>query len=124
MIPRKLSAVAVLAALTLTLAAAPSPAGAAAYRHYVACGVGKKAAPSHRCAAGAKKGAFFKSNRGDVRYTVCLRLPAGRSLCAKGQSAEQGVLYVNRITSTVRGKHRIAWFVKGKRVGAFFFRVT
>lgn len=113
---------AVLAATALT-ALAPPGAGAAAYRHYVACGLGSKAKPAHLCARGAKKGAFFKSTRSDVHYTICMRVPRGRSLCATEQEANQGTLYVNKITSSVPGRHRITWFVKGKRVGTFLFRV-
>lgn len=118
----KLIVASILAATALA-SLAPAGASAAAYRHYVACGVGAKAKPSHVCPRAAKKGAFFKSTQGDVRYTICMRLPRGRSLCAKGQEAEQGTLYVNKITSRMAGKHRITWFVKGKRVGTFVFRV-
>lgn len=102
---------------------APPSAGAAAYRHYVACGLKAKAKPAHVCSRGAQKGAFFRSTRRDVHYTICMRLPRGRSICAKGQEANQGTLYVNKITSSVPGRHRVTWFVKGKRVGAFVFRV-
>lgn len=111
--------------LTAAVLAGPAAgsAEAAAYRHYVACGLNAKAKPAHVCPRGAKKGAFFRSNRADVGYTVCMRLPRGRSICAKRQEAEQRTLYVNKVTSTVPGKHRITWFVKGKRVGAFVFRV-
>lgn len=115
-----------LAAILATVAlagTAPGNAAAAAYRHYVACGVGVKAKPAHVCPQRAKKGAFFKSRLRDVHYTVCMRLPGGRSICAKRQVAEQGVLYVNKITSSVAGRHRVTWFVKGKRVGSFVLRV-
>lgn len=113
------------AAMAFAVLAVPAAgqAEAAAYRHYVACGITKKATPSHVCPRGAKKGAFFKSTRGDVHYTVCLRLPRGRNICARRQSADQGTLYVNKVTTRAPGKHRITWFVGGKRVGAFFFRV-
>lgn len=110
-------------ALAVLAVATPARADAAAYRHYVACGLSKKAKPSHVCPREAKKGAFFRSTRRNARYTVCMRLPSRRSICARAQVAEQGILYVNKITSAVPGKHRITWFVKGKRVGAFVFRV-
>lgn len=116
----------ILAAVLATAALsglAPPSAGAAAYRHYVACGLSAKAKPAHVCPRGSKKGAFFRSTRSDVHYTICMRLPRGRTLCAKEQVANQGTLYVNKITSAVPGRHRITWFVKGKRVGAFVFRV-
>ena len=116
-----------LAALVLTCGllatAVPATAGAAAYKHYVGCGVSKNATPAHACPKKAKKGAFFKSLNGDVAYSVCVKFPSGKNLCAQAQEAEQGTLYVNKITSTIPGVHVISWFVKGKKVGASAFRV-
>lgn len=112
-----------LTALAALAVAAPASAGARAYRHYGACGISPKAKPSHVCARQRPKGAFFRSNRATVTYTVCVRFPRGRSLCAKHQLAERGRLYVNRITAPSPGKHRITWFVAGKRVGRFAFWV-
>jgi hypothetical protein len=107
----------------LLISAVPATASAAAYKHYVGCGVSRKAAPSHVCPKGSKKGAFFKSLKGNVNYSVCVKFPSGKNLCAQAQEAEQGTLYVNKITSTIPGKHRVSWFVEGKRVGSFVFRV-
>ncbi len=101
----------------------PASAGAAAYKHYVACGIGHNAKPSHACYPKSKKGAFFESVNREVDYTVCVHFPNGKNLCAKAQPAEEGILYVNEITSTIPGKHRVTWFVKGKKVGSFVFRV-
>lgn len=116
-----------LAAIGLTVAlfgsAAPASAEAAAYRHYVACGLSQNAKPAHLCQKARKKGAFFRSNRGDVFYTVCVRFPTGKNLCAPEQEALQGTLYVNKITSNIPGAHKVSWFVKGKRVGVFNFVV-
>lgn len=103
---------------------APGGGGGAAYKHYVACGITPKAAPSHRCPAGAKKGAFFRSNKADVAYSICVDFPRGKSLCAQAQPARKGTLYVNRITSTIPGIHVVSWYVKGKKIGSFAFRVT
>ncbi len=114
---------AVLAASGMLATAVPATASAAAYKHYVACGVSRHAHPSHVCPKGSKKGAFFKSVHADVTYTVCVKFPSGKNLCAQAQEAEQGTLYVNKVTSTIPGKHRVTWFVKGKRVGSFAFRV-
>ncbi|HET7574200.1 MAG TPA: hypothetical protein VFJ99_03705 [Solirubrobacterales bacterium] len=114
---------AVLAASGLIASAVPATAGAAAYKHYVGCGVSQKTNPAHVCPKRAKKGAFFKSFNGDVVYTVCVKFPSGKNLCAQAQEAEQGTLYVNKITSTIPGKHRVTWFVEGKQVGSFAFRV-
>jgi hypothetical protein len=114
---------AVLLALGLLASAAPASAKPVAYKHYVACGVSQGAKPSHSCTKRSKKGAFFRSNVGDVIYTVCVKFPTGRNLCARGQEAIKGTLYVNKITSNIPGKHRVSWFVGGKRVGVFVFVV-
>lgn len=120
--------VATLIAVGLLAAAVPASSSAAAYVHYVACGLSGKEKPSHSCPAGSKKGAFFKSTKRGVSYSICVRFPNGKSLCAQAQpqsaDPQQGVLYVNKITSTIRGLHRVTWFVEGKRVGAYYFRVT
>lgn len=114
---------AVLAATGLLASVIPASAGAAAYKHYVACGVSHGSKPAHVCPNKSKKGAFFESVNGEVGYTVCVRFPSGKNLCAKAQPAEEGVLYVNKITSTIPGKHRVTWFVKSEKVGTFVFRV-
>ncbi len=115
--------VALLVATGLLAAAVPATAGAAAYRHYVGCGISRNADPSHVCPKGSKKGAFFKSTKADVMYTVCVKFPSGKNLCAQAQEAVKGTLYVNKITSTIPGRHVVSWFVKGKKVGSFAFRV-
>ena len=112
-----------IALATSLLAAVPASAQGAAYRHYVACGLSKNAKPSHVCQKARKKGAFFRSNQADVFYTVCVKFPTKKNLCAPKQEAEQGTLYVNKITSNIPGQHRVTWFVQGKRVGTFAFRV-
>jgi hypothetical protein len=103
--------------------AAPASAQGAAFKHYVACGLSKNAKPAHVCKKKRKKGAFFQSNRADVFYTVCVKFPTRKGLCAPKQEARQGTLYVNKISSNIPGKHRVTWFVGGKRVGVFHFRV-
>ncbi len=116
--------IAVLAVVALPAAVVPASAGAAAFKHYVGCGVSQNAKSSYACPKQSKKGAFFQSNTVDVFYTVCVKFPSGKNLCAPGQEATQGTLYVNRITSNIPGKHRVSWFVAGKRVGLFLFKVT
>lgn len=108
----------------LLAAAVPAAASAAAYKKYVGCGVSRNAKPAHVCPKGSKKGAFFKSFNGDVVYSVCVKFPSGKNLCAQAQEADQGTLYVNKITSTIPGKHVVSWFVKGQKVGSWNFRVT
>ena len=115
--------VALMVATGMLAVVVPASAGAAAYKHYVGCGISRNAKPAHACPKKAKKGAFFKSLKAEVTYTVCVRFPSGKSLCAHAQKAEKGTLYVNKITSTIPGKHRVTWFVKGKKVGSFVFRV-
>ena len=110
-------------AAALLVAAAPVSAQGAAYRHYVACGLSKNAKPSHVCQKKRDKGAFFRSNKADVFYTVCVKFPTRKNLCADRQKAERGTLYVNEITSNIPGEHRVTWFVQGKQVGAFSFTI-
>lgn len=121
---------AVVLGTALLASAAPASAvkkpvaKAAAYKHYVACGLSRKAKPSHTCPKGSKKGAFFRSNRANVFYTVCVKFSAQKNLCAPKQEAVRGTLYVNKITLTAPGRHRVTWFVKGKRVGVFDLTVS
>ena len=115
--------VAAMVVSALLVGVAPATAGAAAYKHYVGCGISRNATPSHVCPKGSKKGAFFKSLKADVSYSVCVRFPSGKNLCAQKQAADQGTLYVNKVTSTIPGKHRVTWYVEGKKVGSFVFRV-
>jgi hypothetical protein len=115
---------AVLLGSALLLGAVAATAEAAAYKHYVACGVSQNAKPAHKCPKQSKKGAFFKSLKGDVNYSVCVKFPTGKNICAKAQPATQGTLYVNKITSNIPGKHRVTWFVEGKRVGSFVFNIS
>ena len=114
---------AALLASVLLASVATATAGAAAYKHYVACGVSPKSTPAHKCPKKAKKGAFFKSLKADVNYSVCVKFPTGKNLCARGQRAVKGTLYVNRVTTNIPGRHTVTWFVKGKKVGTFRFTV-
>lgn len=114
---------AIVLGIALLASASPASAKAAAYRHYVACGLSQNAKPSHFCQKPRKKGAFFRSNKADVFYTVCVKFPTKKNLCAPKQKAKRGTLYVNKITSTIPGKHRVSWFVQGKRVGSYIFTV-
>lgn len=116
--------VAVLVVAGLMTGAVTASASAAAYKHYIGCGISRNAKPAHVCPRKSKKGAFFKSLNGSVTYTVCVKFPSGKNLCAKAQEADQGTLYVNKITSTIPGRHIVSWFVKGKKVGSSAFRVA
>ena len=115
--------IATVATVAALLAIGPGSASAAAYTHYVACGVSQNAKRAHVCQKARKKGAFFRSNNATVFYTVCVRFPTKKNLCAPRQEAVQGTLYVNKITSTSVGRHQVTWFVKGQKVGTSVFRV-
>lgn len=112
-----------LLGIALLAGAPPASAKAAAFKHYVACGVSQHATASHACPRKSKKGAFFESLGADVFYTVCVKFPTGKNLCAHRQEAIKGTLYVNKITSNIPGKHGVTWFVAGKRVGFYAFNV-
>jgi ABC-type sugar transport system substrate-binding protein len=119
----KMLATAVVAIALLASAAPASAKKPAAFKHYVACGLSQNAKPSHLCQQHRDKGAFFRSNLADVFYKVCVKFPTGASQCKAHQKAIKGTLYVNEITSNIPGRHRVSWFVGGKRVGVFFFTV-
>jgi hypothetical protein len=115
--------VAVLIGVALLASLIPATAQGAAFRHYVACGLSENAKPSHVCKKKRDKGAFFRSTKADVSFTVCVKFPTKKLLCAPKQEATQGTLYVNKITSNIPGKHKVTWFVGGNKVGQFAFRV-
>jgi hypothetical protein len=119
--PKTLAATAL--GIALLAGAGPASAQGAAYKHYVACGLSKNAKPAHVCQKSRKKGAFFQSNKADVFYTVCVKFPTKKNLCAPKQEAVKGTLYVNKITSNIPGEHRVSWFVNGKKVGTYAFVV-
>jgi hypothetical protein len=127
------TATAVLLGLVLLAAAAPASSKPAktptrsahpAYLHYVACGLSQNAKRSHTCRKKRDKAAFFRSNKADVFYTVCVKFPTRAHECKPHQEAEKGILYFNKITSNIPGKHKVTWFVGGKRVGLFYFKVA
>ena len=91
---------------------------------YVGCGLTQKAAPAHVChlSEGHEFGAFFRSPT-EVIYTVCVEFPTGQRLCAEEQTGLAGTLYVNKITTSLPGLHRITWLVGGQQVGSWEFRI-
>ena len=56
-----------------------------AYKHYIACGLSRKAKPATVCPVGSKKGAFFKSLKADVKYTVCVKFPKANTSAPKNR---------------------------------------
>ena len=126
---RPTALIALLLGLAVLAVGGPVSSGGAAsgpaYKHYVACGLTESAKPSHKCPRKRNKGAFFKSLKGDVSYTVCVKFPTGKALCTEEpEETVRGTLYVNKITSNIPGRHKVTWFVKGKRVGVFEFVVV
>jgi hypothetical protein len=110
-----------------TVPAAPgSPAhpSTPAFTDYVGCGLTPSTRPAHHCSAKSKKGAFFKSQKSNVIYSVCIKFPGGRRLCAGDQSAERGTLYVNTITANRPGHYEATWSVEGSVVGVYAFQVA
>lgn len=91
------------------------------YRAYVACGLSRYADPAHECGHRSRPGAFFRSSV-STTYTVCVKFPTKRSLCVHGQEAEAGITYVNKITTSITGRHRVTWFVQGRRIAWTFWR--
>jgi hypothetical protein len=121
--PKTLTAIVVGVAL-LASAAPASAQKPAAYKHYVACGLSQNAKPTHVCQKPRDKGAFFRSNKADVFYKICVHFPNGTNECKGHQKALKGILYVNEISSNIPGKHRVTWYVAGKPVGVTFLTVS
>lgn len=93
----------------------------AAYTVFTACGRSAGTPRSSRCIVGDRVGAFFRSNVGDTAYTICIRFPTGRVLCADEQPATQGTLYVNAVTTNIVGRHTVTWTVDGIVLEREFF---
>jgi len=120
----RLYAVLVLAGLALISISAIAAADGSTdpnYTVYGGCGLGGATRPSHLCRKGDELGAFFRSNTADAVYEVCVRFPTGKRLCAPGQLASQGTLYVNKITSNIEGSTFITWAVNSQEVGSWHF---
>ena len=90
-------------------------------RAYVACGLSPSARPARECPARSKVGAFFRANR-ELHYTVCVTFPTRRRFCNREQLAEVGVLYVNRVTTSIVGWHKVVWTAAGHRIVRYFWR--
>jgi hypothetical protein len=73
------SLTAVVVGIALLASAAPASAQGAAFKHYIACGLSQSAKPAHLCQKARKKGAFFRSNKADVFYTVCVNFPTKKN---------------------------------------------
>ncbi len=123
-------------ALALVVCALPGQATAApgsasderagdGYSAYVACGLRKSAKPSHECKASQNKAAFFVSARHDATYKVCVKFPGKKKrLCAGAQFADKGTKSAVSITTGSTGKHKVKWYVGGKKVASWKFEVV
>lgn len=101
----------------------PAAAGAAEYETYVGCGTTFATAPSHACQLGEPLGAFFEADE-FTEYDVCVEFPSGKYLCALEQEAEEGVLYVNQITSETPGQHYVDWYVGEELISTWAFQLN
>jgi hypothetical protein len=74
------------------------------------------------CSIGAAPAAYLKPFRRAVRYKLCVRNPVGRTRCRGGQAPRRKYdwLYVAR---EMVGEYRATWFVGGKRVARWRYRM-
>lgn len=101
----------------------PMSATAAEFKTYVGCDdFAQSPVPSHVCLLGEFPGAFFESSA-DAEYEVCVEFPNQEFICAEEQEAEEGVLYVNSITTDQPGIHFVSWYVGDTEVGSWSFRM-
>lgn len=88
---------------------------------YVACGLSSGARQARECPHRSNVGAFIRSSQ-EVTYTVCVTFPTRRRICSENQVAQAGVLYVNKVTSTIAGWHKVTWLAAGQRLTRYFWR--
>ena len=110
-------AIAVLCGLFSASPAEAEPGGPAPVKVWLGCGLTKNTRPASACPAGKKIGAFFKDSV-ETKYTVCVKFPDGRRLCARDQLAEAGIVQVNAITPGGVGIYKVTWTVGGKSYSA------
>lgn len=103
--------------------AATLASAAPGYTTYVGCSATASAAPSHVCRLGDEPGAFFESPEAEVEYEVCVAFPNAETLCSEEELAEEGILYVNQITSDLPGTHLATWYVEGVEVASWSFQI-
>lgn len=111
-----------LSVLAVGVLTVPASAGAVEVETYVGCDTSASAVPAHTCKLGDSPGAFFAADE-DTEYDVCVEFPSSEFLCAEGQFAEAGVLYVNQITTEELGEHFVAWYVEAVEVDNWTFDI-
>ena len=77
------------------------------------------------CRLSQTKAAFFRSAKHDATYKVCVKFPGKkRRLCASAQDAPKGQKKYVTIATASTGKHKVAWYVGGTKVGCWNFRAS
>jgi hypothetical protein len=119
------AAAAALAIGGFTLPMPSSDADGTGYTAYVACSTKATAKPATKCRLSQSKAAFFRSSKHDATYKVCVKFPGKkRRLCASAQDAPKGQKKYVTIATARTGKHKVAWYVGGEKVGSWNFDVT
>jgi hypothetical protein len=94
------------------------------YHGYVACSTRSSAKPTHECKLSQTKAAFFVSSKHDATFKVCVKYPKGERLCASDQPAPKGTKHFVTIATASTGRHKVWWYVGGKKVESWTFTVT
>jgi hypothetical protein len=108
---------------TGALASGSSADSAPKYVAYAACGLGKQEPPAHKCTLGSRVGAFLKSST-DVQFKLCVRFPNDRRICAEAQNVAAGKVKVNKVTSSILGRHKLVWYLPDDRKIVRYFRLV
>ena len=80
--------------------------------------------PAHLCPMRQQEGRLLRKPQWRRQLHRLRQVPERQEPLRRSPGSDQGTLYVNKITSTIPGKHRVTWFVEGKKVGSFVFRVN
>jgi hypothetical protein len=119
-----LVAVAVAVPVVVVTVSAIFPAPHQRFVYTVACA--KSGRPSRVCHVGDLPRAVFRDRlEAKTPYTRCVRKPTGASYCDHGLTT--GVLPDRAIAEPIvvdaTGTWRVTWYVAGRRVGAWSFRL-
>lgn len=117
-----LPAAATTAPTTTTVTATAPDDG---YVGYVGCGRKAATKPSRSCTEEQASAAFFLSRERHATYKVCVRYPGREQrLCASDLDAPRGQKQSVAIVTAGAGRHTVTWFVAGRKVATWSFRVT
>jgi hypothetical protein len=121
-VKRALASVATVVLATCSVVQLTTDTAAAGddYRTYAACSIKAGAKPAKECKLSQPKAAYFVSTQHDSTYKVCVRFPGKKKrLCASAQDAPKGKTKIVTIATANTGRHRITWYVAGKKVGSW-----